>query len=237
MHLIIQTNYISHEQFDFIDFFSIILCVCRNVLFFGIVMLNDLTDIESKGYRNYFKHNGAPPLVLTITIIEDSKHEIDRKKGETTSRLHYSLNCPALSLNNPSNRRYGEPSNHDESKSEIDDSSSIDGSGDINNNDNNLFSNSHYLNMHNDNLSAIKNQDDYSTILMTCIALTSRAEGSFSITRDTVEFTISCGRKNKKQSEISKQNHQNESDHRKNENTEVGKNIKEQTLNSLNVGR
>ena len=43
-----------------------------------------------------------------------------------------------------------------------------------------------------DNLSAVRNDDDYSTILMTCIALTSRAAGSFHITRNKAEFCIQC---------------------------------------------
>ena len=200
-------------------------------------MLNDLGDIEKKGYKNHYKHNGAPPLILTITVIEDSKHEIDRKKGESASRLHYRLHCPALSLNNSSNERYDESRIYNENKSEIDDSGSIDGSTENNERNNNLFPNSHFLNMTNDNLSAVKNQDDYSTILMTCIALTSRAEGSFNITRDTVGFTISFGGKNQNKIEKSKKIHQSESDHRKNDNIEVGKNLKEHTLNSLSVGR
>ena len=42
-------------------------------------------------------------------------------------------------------------------------------------------------------MSAVANKDDFSTIFMTCSALTSRAGGSFSVTRSSVEFSIGCG--------------------------------------------
>ena len=259
-------------------------------------MLNDLRNIESKGYRNHFKKRNVPPLIITITITERKKHDTDKKKSELSSRLHFSLQCPALSLNTNVKKKCSQSKDHGDSGSSSDKNSidhdrnenskkksnedsiyynsnenskkksnedSIyysndnskkkssenvnDGSNeeekenengnDGNNENESAYRNSYYLDLNDDNLSAMNNQGDYSTILMTCIALTSRAEGSFNITRDKVDFSISCGDKYNARSDQNKINNQNESEHRKNDNYEAGRVTNEPTLTSLSPGR
>ena len=247
-------------------------------------MLNDLRNIESKGYRNHFKNRNVPPLIITITITERKKHDTDKKKSELSSRLHFSLQCPALSLNTNVKKKFSQSKDHGDSDSSSD-KNSIDydsnenskkksnedsiyynsnenskkkssenvndgsneeekengnysGNDGINERENeSTYPNSYYLDLNDYNLSAMKNQDDYSTILMTCIALTSRAEGSFNITRDKVDFSISCGDKYNARSDQNKINNQNESEHRKNDNYEAGRVTNEPTLTSLSPGR
>lgn len=141
-------------------------------------MLDDLREIESKGFINPFSASGSPPLQLTMHVSKDSKQDTDKRRGELSSHLVYSLECHALA-----------PLPAQESElASITDADSANRSR-MSDGDETLVDS--FL-MTNDNLSATSNQDDYSTILMTCIALTSRAAGSFSITRSRVEFSIQC---------------------------------------------
>lgn len=141
-------------------------------------MLDDLRNIESKGFINPFSASGSPPLQLTMHVSKDSKQDTDKRRGELSSHLVYSLECHALA-----------PLPAQESElASIADADSANRSR-MSEGDETLVDS--FL-MTNDNLSATSNQDDYSTILMTCIALTSRAAGSFSITRSRVEFSIQC---------------------------------------------
>lgn len=152
-------------------------------------MLDDLKDIEAKGYQNPFSVDGSPPLVLTMYVKRDTKQEMDKKRGNLSSRLFFSLDCAALAPGgNPgSDSEAGKEASKDKDK----DTDKSEGSPSVTVSSAAVDA---YLKM-SDTTSANANQGDYSTILMTCIALTSRAEGSFSISRNKVEFSISCASK------------------------------------------
>lgn len=152
-------------------------------------MLDDLKEIEAKGYQNPHSASGAPPLVLNICVRKDTKQEMDKKRGNLSSRLFFSLDCAALTPGGASGGDHGSDSRTEEGSDEVK-------SSDRNEPPRPVASPAvdAYLKM-SDTTSANANHGDYSTILMTCIALTSRAEGSFSISRHKVEFSISCASK------------------------------------------
>jgi hypothetical protein len=152
-------------------------------------MLDDLKEIEAKGYQNPYSASGAPPLVLDIRVRRDTKQEMDKKRGNLSSRLFFSLDCAALAPGGASGGDAKSDSRTEEGSDEIRDESKDGSPQSIHN-----AAIDAYLKM-SDTTSANANQGDYSTILMTCIALTSRAEGSFSISRNKVEFSISCASK------------------------------------------
>lgn len=149
-------------------------------------MLDDLKEIEAKGYQNPHSASGAPPLVLNICVRRETKQEMDRKRGNLSSRLLFSLDCAALEPGGASGGDPGSVPRTPDGSDEVKDQSRDGPPGPIP-----PAPIDAYLRM-NDTTSANANHGDYSTILMTCIALTSRAEGSFSITRSKVEFSISC---------------------------------------------
>jgi hypothetical protein len=156
-------------------------------------MLDDLKEIEAKGYQNPYSASGAPPLVLDIRVRRDTKQEMDKKRGNLSSRLFFSLDCAALA---PGGASGGDPksdSRTEEGSDEVKDQSR-DGPPPPPSQSVPNAAIDAYLKM-SDTTSANANHGDYSTILMTCIALTSRAEGSFSISRNKVEFSISCASK------------------------------------------
>jgi hypothetical protein len=147
-------------------------------------MLNDLSDIEDKGYKNPHTGDGTcpnpPPLSLSMVITKDPKSDLNMKR-----LLFFSLHCPALE---PGDSESKKRANDQECKTE---------------NENgrkkmekrsSLYTMDDYLKI-SDTISASANEDDYSAILMTCTALTSRAEGSFFISRSKVEFSIVCAGK------------------------------------------
>ena len=144
-------------------------------------MLDDLRDIESKGFINPYSMSGSPPLQLTMHVSKDSKQDTDKRRGEQSSHLVYSLECHALApLPPPDSELASMTDTESANRSRMSRMSDMDEAP--------VDS---FL-MTSENLSATSNQDDYSAILMTCIALTSRAAGSFSITRSKVEFSIQC---------------------------------------------
>lgn len=149
-------------------------------------MLDDLKEIEAKGYQNPHSASGAPPLVLNICVRRETKQEMDRKRGNLSSRLFFSLDCAALEPGRASGGDPGSVPRTPEGSDEVKDQSRDGPPGTVP-----PAPIDAYLRM-SDTTSANANHGDYSTILMTCIALTSRAEGSFSITRSKVEFSISC---------------------------------------------
>ena len=251
-------------------------------------MLNDLRNIELNGFRNPYGDENTPPLVLEIFVTKDTKQEMEKKKGELSSHLFFSLCCPALTpekeeinqnKSNRSRRSNRSNSNSRERKNGKNGKSGRNGNGGsgrlrplsrsigtifddsdgeeskdkndhdnyFNNFNNNTNSKNQNINQnsnqnsgsnrnrnrteniqHNNiyfddlnNLSTVSNQDEYSTILMTCIALTSRAEGTFNITRNKVEFSISCGGRNESNS------YSFESETRKTEINEVSRHKRE----------
>jgi hypothetical protein len=152
-------------------------------------MLDDLKEIEAKGYQNPYSASGAPPLVLDIRVRRDTKQEMDKKRGNLSSRLFFSLDCAALAPGGASGGDAKSDSRTEEGSDEVRDESKDGSHQSVHN-----TAIDAYLKM-SDTTSANANHGDYSTILMTCIALTSRAEGSFSISRNKVEFSISCASK------------------------------------------
>ena len=144
-------------------------------------MLNDLRDIEDKGFRNSHTGDGTgqnpPPLALSMVITKDPKSDLNMKR-----LLFFSLHCPALEPSDSENKKNN---NNQECKIENE-------NGRIKmEKRSSLYTMDDYLKI-SDNISASANEDDFSAILMTCTALTSRAEGSFFISRSKVEFSIVC---------------------------------------------
>lgn len=211
-------------------------------------MLNDLRDIEGKGYIHPFG-DGNPPLVLTMSVTKIQ--EADRKKGGLSAHLLFSLNCPALTplgvdvsekdpnstTNNKSNSSYHRIDKHGRDKrgkrdrekyhkidrSHLPEEEKYDGNEDNRDRNERRYAASRdQFSCQKGDLSAVANQDDYSAIIMTCIALTSRAEGHFSITRNKVEFSIACGGRDSSS--------YHDSDVRKVENLETFKSAREVAL-------
>ena len=149
-------------------------------------MLNDLSDIEDKGYKNPHTGDGSspdpPPLSLSMIITKDPKQDLNTKR-----HLFFSLHCPALE---PGDSKNNNNNNNDESKMD-----NINGRLKMEKRSS-LYTLDDYLKI-SDNISASANEDDYSAIVMTCTALTSRAEGSFFISRSKVEFSIVCAGRTK----------------------------------------
>ena len=149
-------------------------------------MLNDLSDIEDKGYKNPHTGDGShpdpPPLSLSMIITKDPKQDLNMKR-----HLFFSLNCPALEPGNSDNKKTenqeSKTDNHESGRPKMEKRTS-------------LYTMDDYLKI-SDNISASANEDDYSAILMTCTALTSRAQGSFFISRSKVEFSIVCAGRTK----------------------------------------
>ena len=195
---------------------TLLTILVRNMLYFGLIMLDDKRDTEtlmsscvrtgvasgvplSQPLRRHSVNSDSsdfnssvgdhadeqPPLVLTISVVENG---LENKRGKArsqnqagslwSSRLHLSLSCPVLD-ELAATAEAMRAKRSDECEGE--DGKAADGERESP--DDPAWG----------RLSAVANKNDYSTILMTCSALTGKAGGSFSISRSKVEFSIACG--------------------------------------------
>lgn len=178
----------------------------------------DYNNGSNKDYNTTSYDDEIYPLVLTISVIKsnDKNRQEKRKKSNKNnskkdinnnvfliSNLVFSLECSNLSLymnnndnNNENNNEKNNESNSENNNENINNNTEKNDNKDNNKNEN-LKDELNTRSLKNDNsspsnLSNITYQEDFSTILMTCSALTSRAFGHFFITRNKVEFSISC---------------------------------------------
>ena len=175
---------------------TLLSILVRDVLFFGRIILEDKRNTEalmkkllqehSRGVVPPLARSGSKdsllsdesderrPLLITVSVESDDKHHTARgprvgrsPAAPTACLLRLQLRCPVLEalVTKLEELREAAIGRRPE---ELDDAWA-------------------------DGPDALADEDDYSTILMTCGALSSKAGGAFKITRTDINLTLACG--------------------------------------------